>query len=182
MYQVYNTVATDDEKMRVLLYSQKSLRRIRPLLWSLSTTLKQPVKEWSTIALNKALRCNTNRTLRSTSRRAVAQFYRAQVQIKSGANKHKPGETESILALNTLLCGFYCLNCPYSSLAKWHNTSAITSKWWTLLCFCFYCYCCLLLAHDPKVLRGTCVQSESSIFCTWVWSGISVKFVSTSPP
>ena len=43
MYQVYNTVATDEEKMRVLLYSQKSLRRIRPLLWSLSTTLRHPV-------------------------------------------------------------------------------------------------------------------------------------------
>ena len=113
------------------------------------TTSVEPVynsqtsgKSWSTIALNKALRCNTNRTLRSTSRRAVAQFYRAQVQIKSGTNKHKPGETESILALNTLLCGFHCLNCPYSSLVKWHNTSAITSKWWKLLCFCFFCYCC----------------------------------------
>ena len=140
----------------LLLYSQKSLRRIRPLLWkSLSTTLRHPVSPESTIALNKALRCNTNRTLQSTSRWAVAQLYRAQVQIKRGTNKHKPGETESILALNTLLCGFHCLSYPYSSTAKWHNASAITSKWWTLLCFCFYCYCCLLLAHDPKVFRGT---------------------------
>ena len=129
MYQVYNTVATDDEKMRVLLYSQKSLRRIRPLLWNLSTTLRHPVSPESTIALNKALRCNTNRTLRSTSRRAVAQLYRAQVQIKRGTNKHKPGETERILALNTfLLCGFHCLSYPYSSTAKWHNASATSQN------------------------------------------------------